>query len=264
VTSIKPIPDLQSPGDGETPTPRRTWLRRLLGVVVLAVVLLVVVQFLPAATKTQEEAIAGSVDRLVIDVTGAVSLVAGDHTELVVTKEWVLAGEPTVTVSHDGGDVHVNGECPWFQVRCTTSVSGTVAVDAVIVVTTSAGSIEVRGTTGGVDLETSAGSVHVEDVTGAARLHTSAGSILGTVTDGNVEAETSLGRIELAVFGDFSSLVARTSAGSVDLTVTDEVYDIDADTSAGSVNVSVRTDPSATRRIVAESSAGSITISPGP
>jgi DUF4097 and DUF4098 domain-containing protein YvlB len=238
----------------------------LLGILLAAVVILgalvLMVWLIPVTTATQSEAFDGEVDRLVIDITGAATLTAGDRTELTITKEWLFFSEPTLDVVHENGVGRVTGQCSWYQIRCTTSVSGTVAADAEIEVTTSAGSVEVSGTTNGVDLETSAGSVSADNVTGPARLHTSAGNITGTITDGDVEAETSSGSIELTVFGDFSSLSATTSAGNVDLTVSDEVYDVDADTSAGSVSVEVSTDPSASRHIIAESSTGSITIRP--
>lgn len=264
MASITPTPSIGTMTDEPAPSPRRGWLLAVLALVVVAAALAVVVWLMPTTTATQNEAFDGDVGRLVIDVTGGVSLVAGDHTELTITKEWLFAGEPTVEVVHENEIIRVTSECPWFQIRCITSVSGTVAPDAAIEVTTAAGTIEVSGTTNGVDLETSAGAVHADDVIGAARLITSAGNITGSVTDGDVEAETSAGRIELTILGDFSSISASTSAGNVDLTVTDDVYDVDADTSAGSVNIDVRTDPSASRRIFAESSAGSITISPAP
>ncbi|HEX6220247.1 MAG TPA: DUF4097 family beta strand repeat-containing protein [Acidimicrobiia bacterium] len=264
MTSIKPTPNVESRPAKEVRAQRRGWLRALLAVFIVVGASILVVWLIPASKATQTEVFEGEVDQLVIDVTGDVSLAAGESTQMTVTKEWLFAGEPSVVTGHENGIARLTGECSWWQIRCTTSVSGTVTTDAAIEVTTAAGSIEVSGTTGGVDLETSAGSVHADDVVGPARLETSAGNIIGTITDGDVDAETSAGRIELTVLGEFASLSASTSAGSVDLTVTDDVYDVDADTSVGSVNVSVRTDPSAGRQIFAESSAGSITIKPAP
>lgn len=264
MSSITPTPPSVEPRTGEDGrVPRRGWL-----IAVIAAVLLVAVGLflwlMPATNASQHEVFEGDVDLVLMDVTGGVSLEGGDQTELTITKEWLLAGEPSVVTGHEDGVARVTAECAWWQIRCTTSVSGTVASDAVVEVTASAGSIDVSGTTGGVDLETSAGSVRADGITGPARLETSAGNISGTVTDGDVAAETSSGRIDLTVLGDFSSLSASTSSGNVDLTVTDELYDVDADTSAGTVDITVRTDPAAERHIVAESSAGSITISPAP
>ncbi len=264
MTSTAPNPNLESKPPAAAPEPNRAWIRILLALVVLGVVVALAVWLIPPSTSTQNEIFDGEVDQLLIDVTGGVDLVAGDQTEVTITKEWLFAGEPTVEATYENGVARIEGECSWFQISCTTSVSGTVASDAVLEVRTSAGSIDVSGTTSGVDLETSAGSVNADDLTGPARLVTSAGNITGTLADGDVEAETSAGRIELTVLGDFDSLSASTSAGNVDLTVPDDVYDVDADTTAGSVNVSVRTDPSAARHIFAESSAGSITIRSTP
>jgi len=217
---------------------------------------------LPVSTTTQNETFEGGVDQLVIEVVGDVSLVAGDRTQLTITKEWALTGEPTVDVEYAGGVGRVTSYCGVFQFKCVTSVSGTVDAGANIEVVTSAGNVEVSGTTNGVDLTASAGSVTADDVIGSARLRSSAGAIRGTITDGDVDAETSAGLIDLTVLGDFTSISAITSAGSVALTVTDDVYNVQADSSAGSVNTSVRTDPTAAREIIAESSAGSITIRP--
>ncbi|HEX6302472.1 MAG TPA: DUF4097 family beta strand repeat-containing protein [Acidimicrobiia bacterium] len=264
MTSITPTPSVGTETGEPAPRPRRSWLWAVLALVVVLGALAAAVWLLPVSTATQNEAFDDDIGQLVIEVTGSVTLVAGDHTELTIGKEWVLGREPTVEMTNEGGLVRVNGQCFWLAIRCDTNVSGTVASDAVIEVRTSAGAVEVRGATNGVDLETSAGSVQATDVTGPARLITSAGNVVGTITDGNVEAETSAGRIDLTVLGDFSSVSASTSAGDVDLTVTDDVYDVDADTSAGSVSIGVRTDPSAARQIFADSSAGSITIKPAP
>jgi hypothetical protein len=233
-----------------------------LGLVVIAGGIALFIWLGPVSTATQEETFAGPVDQLIVEVTGAVDLAAGDTTRLTITKEWLFGSEPVVEVDETNGVARVSGECPWFRLRCITKLEGTVSPDAAIEVNTSAGTIEVSGTTNGVDLETSAGAVHADGIRGQALLHTSAGNIIATVTDGDVDAETSAGRIEMTVLGDFSSVSAETSAGNIDLEVADEVYDVDADTSAGSVTIEVRTDPSAQRRISAESSAGSITISP--
>lgn len=256
-------PEVRASESEQKRVSQRGWLWLLLGVVVLVGAAVLVVWLMPVSTVTENETF-DEVNQLVIEVTGSVSLVAGDATELTVTREWLFTGEPTVEVTNENGIARVTGECSWFQIRCTTSVSGTVASDAAVEVRTAAGSIDVSGSTNGVDLETSAGSVSADAVTGGARLVTSAGNITGHVTDGDVEAKTSAGRIDLTVLGDFSSLSATTSAGSIELTVTDEVYAVEADTSAGSVNVSVRTDPAAERQIFAESSAGSITVRPAP
>jgi DUF4097 and DUF4098 domain-containing protein YvlB len=264
MTSFTPTPAVRSTPEEHPRRPRRVWLWVLEALVAIAGLVVFAIWLIPPSTATQIEVFDGEVDQLVIDVTGGVDLVAGNSTELTITRQWLFAGEPTVTVDHQSGVARVEGECSWYQISCSTSVSGTVSADAIIEVLASAGSISVAGTTSAVDLETSAGSVNVDDITGKARLVTSAGDITGTVADGDVEAETSAGRIELTVLGEFTSLSASTSAGNVDLTVPDDVYDVDADTSAGSVNINVRTDPSAGKRIIAESSAGSIKIDTAP
>lgn len=262
MTSISPKHPVHLEVEEENPHRRHGWRWVLIVLAVLVGALMLVYWMVPMATDSQTETFGGHVDELFVEVTGDVTLVAGDRTVLTVSKEWLFSGEPAITMTQDNETITVSGECSWFQIWCTTSLTGTVAPDAAIQVKTTAGSIQVSGTTGGVDLETSAGSVSAEDVTGPARMVSSAGNITGVITDGNVDAVTSAGRIDLTVLGDFSMLSAITNAGDVDLVVTDDVYNVDTDTSAGSVSINVQADPSATRRILAESSAGSIAIDP--
>ncbi|MFZ0014028.1 MAG: DUF4097 family beta strand repeat-containing protein [Acidimicrobiia bacterium] len=260
MTSIAPTPDLKPGTEGKSAARSRYWLWAA-GALVISIGALILASWLvPTSTATQSEALDGPIDRLEIVVTGGVSLVAGEQTKLTISKQWQLTGQPTVTVTNEDGAARVTGGCAFYQIRCTTAVTGSVAPDATIVVRTSAGSIDVSGVSAGVNLETSAGSVSTHEVAGQAWLRSSAGDIIGEISDGDVDAETSAGRIELTLLGDFSSLSAITSLGAIELTVPDDVYDVGADTSAGSVTIDVRTDPAATRRIVAESSSGSIRV----
>jgi hypothetical protein len=218
----------------------------------------------PGSSSSQTESLEPGLQELVVDVVGSVTLTAGDRTELVVEKEWLFGGEPDVVAVVQDGVARVSADCAWYQARCVTSVTGTVASGTRVTITTAAGSIDVSGVSNGVDLETAAGTITVTGISGMARLQTSAGNVSGDITDGDVDVKTSFGGIDLTVLGSFDSIVAETSAGNIDLTVADEVYAVTADTSAGSVTVDVATDPGSEREIIADSSAGSITIRPAP
>jgi Toastrack DUF4097 len=261
MTATRNPHEVQPPTSQPQPRKRRVWPWILTGLVLVVGALAGLAWLKPLNTTSQTETL-DDIAQISIDVTGSVSLTGGDHTELTITKEWSLGGEPGLEVDSADGVAKITGDCGWLFIRCTTSVTGTVTAGAVVEVRTVAGSIEVSGISNDVDLTTSAGNVTAQSITGNATLRTSAGSIDGSITDGDVDAETSAGRIELTVLGEFTSLSAVTSAGDIDLTVADEVYRVDTDTAAGSVDTEVRTDPESTLEIVARSSAGSITIRP--
>ena len=212
------------------------------------------------STERFTEAFDAPIDRVVVDVDGRVEIAPGGATEVTVERTWFFFGAPSVEMGVVDGELRIVSDCGPIWYGCSISVDAVVPASSEVMVDTSAGAVEVAGTTGGVDLTTSAGGIDVDDVSGPAILRTSAGPIRGTVTGGDVDAETSAGSIDLRVSGEFSSVSAVTSAGSVDLEVPDEVYDVDADTAAGNVTIDVRTDPDADRSIVAHSSAGSVTI----
>lgn len=236
------------------------WVLWFVGVLFVLVGLGLLAWNFARSSDSETQAFEDPIEQVSIDVNGSVTVSAGDTTDVTVEREWFLFGDPTVDLTVEDGVLRVVSDCGSIQILCRTNVTATVPADAPIEVQTAAGSIDVIGTSGGVDLTTSAGSVDVDEITGDAVLRSSAGGISGRITDGDVDARTSAGSIDLTVLGDWQTLSAVTSAGSIDLTVPDDAYAVDTDTSAGSVDTNIRTDPDASRRIRAESSAGSIQI----
>jgi len=251
------------PSGGGSAPPSRHRRTPALVAVTLVVAALVLAWTAPRRTDTRTEVLMTDPERIVVDVNGRVSVAAGDETSVTVEREWAWVGAPDTSVDLENGVLHVRGRCGVHGLvpgRCLTHVNATVARGTEVAVTTSAGTVSVTGTTGGVDLRTSAGRVDVTDVAGPARLHSSAGAIAGTVNGGDVNASTAAGSIALDVTGDPGHLSATSRAGGVTLTVPDHTYAVDFDTSAGDVELDVRIDLDATRRITARSSAGDITI----
>ncbi len=115
-----------------------------------------------------------------------------------------------------------------------------------------------------LQLHSSGGFVKVVGSTGRVSATSSAGSVTGTALgSADVAASSSAGSVRLDFVADPIKVKARSSAGSVVVQVPrdEAAYAVDASTSAGSRTVSVRTDPGATRRITARSSAGSVRVS---
>lgn len=232
------------------------------GGLILLALALVIAYFafwtLGRSTDRQIETFSGPIDQVIVeDVNGRVTFEAGTTTEVTVEREWLFGDAPEVQMVEDDGTLRIGANCGAF---CQTHITGMTTADAEIVVRTEAGSIEVTGFGGGVDLTTSAGNVNVIGISGPAVLRTDAGSIRGEISDGDVDAETSAGGIDLEVLGAFSRISAVSDAGSVHLTVPDDVYRVEAETSAGRTDVNVSTAPDARRVIIARSSAGNVTI----
>jgi hypothetical protein len=244
---------------------RKRRVPRVLAVVgglILLALALVIAYFafwaLGRSTDRQTETFSGPVDQVIVeDVNGRVTFDAGTGTEVTAELEWLLGDAPDVQMVVDDGTLRITANCGAF---CQTHISGTAPAEAKITVRTEAGSIDLTGFGGGVDLDTSAGNINVTGINGPAMLRTDAGSIRGDISDGDVDAQTSAGGIDLEIFGDFSRVSAVSDAGSVTLTVPDDVYRVEADTSVGRTDVNVSTASDAERVIVARSDAGNVTV----
>jgi DUF4097 and DUF4098 domain-containing protein YvlB len=119
---------------------------------------------------------------------------------------------------------------------------------------TSGGSIHLKGLSGTQDFETSGGSLHVEDVTGKVKGRTSGGSIEAENCSGDIELLTSGGSLDLNslegnvrastsggsiagknIRGEFT---AHTSGGSIRLS--DLACSLEASTSGGHINIAIK------------------------
>jgi DUF4097 and DUF4098 domain-containing protein YvlB len=119
---------------------------------------------------------------------------------------------------------------------------------------TSGGSIHLKGLNGTQDFKTSGGSLHVEDVTGKVNGKTSGGSIEAENCSGDIELQTSGGSLDLNslegnvrthtsggsiegknIRGEFE---AHTSGGSIRLS--DLACSLEASTSGGHINIAIK------------------------
>lgn len=93
--------------------------------------------------------------------------------------------------------------------------------DAALALATGGGSIDVRGTTAGVDARSGGGSVHVADVRGRVRARTGGGSISVERVDGTVDATSGGGSITVAAARLRGDNAVETGGGSVDVRLPD-------------------------------------------
>jgi hypothetical protein len=113
-----------------------------------------------------------------------------------------------------------------------------------------------------VKVHTDAGAIRLTGLTGDVTVDTTAGEIDGTgLGSAHASVTTHAGAINLRYQSDPSTVDAKTSAGAVNIHIPGtDTYAVDASTKAGSTTIGVPTDPAATRKITAHTSAGAITI----
>lgn len=131
--------------------------------------------------------------------------------------------------------------------------------------TLDAGSLEVRGDFGALDVDMSAGALDVEGAATSLDIGMSAGRA-DILLDGVDRADlgVSAGNLTVELTGTAPTRTSiDASAGSVDLTVPDVAYTITQDISAGSLDAKVTRSPDARQAIAVTLSAGSVSIRPG-
>ena len=237
-------------------------------VVVLVIVVLIVLIVLAglALRRSDSETITFPAPVRSIDVklpAGGVRLTAGNGDgAATVTRatRWLLA-KPKLDERLDDGELqlHVSGS-PLFSGIVEYSL--TVPRGAAVKVWTTAGTIHASGLDGELEARSSAGGIYLDGCRGPLRLRTSAGSIEGEqLGSTDVEVESGAGGVDLAFAVAPDRVEIATSAGSVDVVVPDDRYAVSTDTSVGEATVDVTHDDTATRRITAKTSAGSVRIS---
>jgi DUF4097 and DUF4098 domain-containing protein YvlB len=197
----------------------------------------------PNSTEVRSYQVTESVQRLNLrSKDGAIEVRGGDGPVRVTETVTYRGSNPSTSHTVEDGTLNLrNEDCGDCSVSYLVQVPAGTAVD----VQTSAGKVSLSGLTGDVTVDTSAGEI---DGTGLRSAHTSAHGRAGKITLGYDAAP--------------STVDARTSAGEVDISLPGGgPYAVDASTTAGSTRIGVPTDPAASRRITAHTTAGEIVIS---
>lgn len=179
--------------------------------------------------------------------SGGVAVDAGPDDALTarITRGYAFFA-PEVTTTYADGRVVLGTDCPVLGVLTGCSVDFDVIAPAAagVSATSTAGAVLVSGIGGSTRASSTAGAVTV--------LRARARDIRASSTAGDVRVESDAApeRVE-----------ATTTAGSVTVVVPEGAYRVDASAGAGSVNLEGITDtPSATSVIVADATAGDVTI----
>lgn len=157
--------------------------------------------------------------------------------------------DPQSEVTLEAGVLSMESECKSFLIStCQVTYQVTVPTDGALALDleTTAGNVELGGTSGPVVVRTTAGNIDVTDHIGEeAELRTTAG---------NVSYEASTPPTRLAI---------ETTAGSITVRVPDVGYQIDAQTTVGTINVNLNEVSDAEGTIEAVTTTGNIDLGRG-
>ncbi|MFC0432457.1 DUF4097 family beta strand repeat-containing protein [Kutzneria buriramensis] len=156
-----------------------------------------------------------------------------------------------------GGVLTLTGDC---GSDCDVDYVVTVPAGLAVGGGTSSGHIALHHV-GAVDVKTSTGSVELADVTGTVKAETSNGAIEGTgLRGGAVQATTSNGEIDLTL-ADANNVTARTSNGRIQLTVpSSATYRVSGNSSNGHRRIGVDDDASGKYSLDLNTDNGSIEV----
>ncbi len=253
---------------------------------VLAVVALLLVGFV-AMRKHQNDVLtfSGSPTQVLVNSSaGLVVVVPADGNQVQVSRraKWTLL-KPDMDVAVEGGTLVVQADCVGPSFICDVQYRVSVPSDVSVKVVGGAGSVEIAGVGGNVDVETSSGDVALSNLASDVKVRTSGGDVtldaisggLDIATDGGsingtsltstlVQTGTSSGDIELTVTGAPDRIGAGSSSGNITLLVPDLAYTVDAQAaSPEDVTVDVNESSAATHTISAQTGSGQISITRG-
>ncbi len=211
----------------------------------------------PRMTFTDDEVLTGEVRSVQIDSeSGGVTLRGGDGTTDVTVERKVehRGDRPGDTYRLEDGVLVLEGCGRYCSVTYVVDIPADVPVSGSV----DAGALRLTRV-GEVDVRTSSGVIEVDGVAGRLTAETSNGRISGRGLGGRVDAESSNGSIDL-VLDTPQDVRARTSNGAIRVTVADAPYRVSASTSNGRVSSGVPDDPTADHELDLTTSNGSITV----
>jgi DUF4097 and DUF4098 domain-containing protein YvlB len=223
----------------------------------------IIISLLSYQSTTERTAYSQDIRRVVLDVAGDVHIVGIDAGRTTVERRlrWSL-GRPWVAESVEGDTLTIRSRCGLvLAAGCSSDFFINLPRAAAIDADSSADDVVVTGLTGDVALTSSGGDVEVRSLSGRVVLKSSAGNVVGAdLRSAEVHARSSAGDVELRFATPPSMVDADSTAGDVRVRLPAglETYQVQAESSAGDVFTDVRTDPSSTRVLNLQSSAGDV------
>ncbi|MCR2814899.1 hypothetical protein [Microbacterium jiangjiandongii] len=284
-TTLTPPPGPQPSPVTPPPAPSRNGAGRVVAIIAIVVGAVVLIGAVATGVIGSIVRASGSSDeRIVVDATGVdaldVEVSAGDvRVVFTDTDEAVLdvtadAGAGRWTLAREGDELVVRSPQRWFGgwwfydgptrvvLELPESLQG-AALDAKL--TLSAGSLDVDGDFGTLDLEVNAGELTLAGAAAAVAASVNAGRADLEIADvATADLDVSAGGLKAVFTGDAPDDVAiDVSAGSLDLAVPSGAYRVASDVSAGGLDNRLETSTQASRLITVSLSAGDVTLRSG-
>jgi hypothetical protein len=156
--------------------------------------------------------------------------------------------EVTITERGDGLTIRTRKPSGWSNVSVQLEI--TAPADTRLNVSTGAGSIDVQGFRGKVELDTGSGSITIRDIAGEVKANSGAGSIDARGLGGTVRLETGAGSIDYEGT-PLDDCRFDTGSGSIDLLLpADPDVEVDLSTGTGTITVDFDIDGRVSRREV--------------
>lgn len=272
---------MTSAPSGSTPAPttprsgsprvRRAW--RIGGTVVTVVVLtwglVQVVGVLGRSTAAVDvELEAAGIEELLVEVASGSIEIRGTDDELVRVRGEVTSGLTSTRHREQlvGGRFVVSSECVGGPLSTFCAVDHVIEVPRAmpVVVRSSETSVRLEGLTGRVDVETRNDAVTGDELSGSeVRIESrNAPVALNSVRSPVVSVRTANDAVTTAFDEPVDQLTIDSSNGAVEVVLPDtpDPYAVALDTSNGAEVVSVRTDPTALRRVTVRTSNDDISV----
>lgn len=194
---------------------------------------------------------------------GSVTVI-GDDVSRVTIDEHVSVGlrKPHRSIWRNGDELFVRGTCDHF-LATFCGVDVVIRVPHSVVALVRGDDVTVEGLQAGADLASEGGGISVRRVAGPLRLRSQGGDVDATrLRGGTVDVRSDGGGISLSFAAPPRHVAARSSGGGILVVLPDRpvAYRVDATAAGGSTDAPVRTDPTSSRVIRAESSGGDVTV----
>jgi len=284
-TTLTPPPGPQPSPVTPPPAPPRNPAGRVVAIIAIVAGALILVGALTTGIIGAIARAAGPTDdRIVVDATGVdaldVDAAAGDVRVLFTdTDEAVLdvtagAGAGRWTLTREGDELVVRSPQRWFggwwfydgPTRVVLELPENLQDDLLDArLTLSAGSLDVDGEFGTLDLEVNAGELTLSGSAADVTASVNAGRADLEIADvATADLDVSAGGLKAVFTGDAPEDVAiDVSAGSLDLAVPSGAYRVASDVSAGGLDNRLETSSQASRLITVSLSAGDVTLRSG-
>jgi hypothetical protein len=201
----------------------------------------------------------------VVSGAGDVEVVAADTADVTVRARISdglrATGEEQRVV---GETLELRASCPNFGSDwCSVDYEIEVPRDLAVRIRTDRGAIDVRGTSGPIEVDGDNGSVDLIDVSGSVVASTDNGSIEGVgLRAADVTADSDNGGVRLTFVAPPTAVTATTDNGSVDVVVPADgtAYRLDVESDNGDTTEAIPIDSSSPRSITVRTDNGSATV----